>query len=171
MKKLLISFLIALTILLVGCSMIKDKRDQLESYESESTIYARYKNQVLDCLEAGDREGLTALFSENVRNSDNFDEEIDELFKIWGDYAISDRDSVPTYSGPRNRAWDYGEYTYDVLGFEFGPFDLGEIDYMSMYVCVANSDEENIGLLQICLIHDIFLEADEIVFTIGEIEY
>jgi len=168
MKKILISLLIVLTILLVGCSMIKDKRDQLESYESERAIYARYRNQVLDCLEAGDREGLIALFSENTRNSDNFDEEIDDLFKIWGDYYIPDRDSIPTLSGPRNRAWDNGEYSYDILGFEYGPFELGEIDYLRMYVCVAHSDEDNVGLIQLCLIHDIYREPDEVVLLVGE---
>ncbi len=168
MKKKILAILLTLTLLLSGCSVIENKMDQINNYEPEHVIYERYRDGVLDCLESGDREGLEAFFSENARTSEEFDEQMDELFEIWGDYSIPDRDSIPTLSGPRNRAWDNGEYSYDILGFEYGPFDLGEIDYLRMYVCVAHSDEDNVGLIQLCLIHDIYREPDEVVLLVGE---
>jgi len=171
MKKKILAILLTLTFLLSGCSVIEDKMDQINNYEPEHVIYERYRDDVLDCLESGDREGLEELFSENARESDNFEKDLDKLFEIWGDFSIPDRENLGIWSGPRNRAWDYGECSWDVLSFELGPFALGEIDYLCIHVCVDHADEDIIGLMQVCLIHDIYPGADDIVHTVGDLDY
>lgn len=164
MKNKILAILLILTLLLSGCSEIKLKMEQIENYESEESICQRYSYEVLDYLESGDKDGLKSMFSEDVRNMDDFDEEIDELFEIWGDYTIEDRESLDIRSGGRESAWDYGEWTRDTILINVKDLQIEEIDFMGICVCLVDADEENIGVQRITLWND---SENEVIFAVG----
>ena len=153
-----------LTLLLSGCSELKLKMDQIENYESSESMGERYAYEILDYLEAGDKEGLKSMFCEAVRDTDDFDEEIDELFEIWGDYTIEDRETLNIRSGGRESAWDYGEWTRDTILINVKDLQIEEIDFMGICVCLADADEENIGVQRITLWDD---SENEVIFAVG----
>lgn len=167
MKKRILAILLMLTLLLSGCSEIKLKMDQIENYESSESMGERYAYEILDYLEAGDKEGLKSMFCEAVRDTDDFDEEIDELFEIWGDYTIEDRETLDLSIGGRNRAWDYGEWTRDILGVHVSNLNNGGVTEFTFNVILAYSEDESIiGMNCIRLWGN-----DELILLVGEAQY
>ncbi len=164
MKKKLLAILLIFTLLLSGCSEIKLKMEQIENYESEESMGERYIYEVLDYLESGDKEGLKSMFSEAVRNMDDFDEEIDELFDIWGDYTIENRETLDIVCNGRERAWDYGEWTRDTIVFSVATLYIEGVDSMGICVSLADADEENIGVQRITLWDD---SENEVIFAVN----
>lgn len=164
MKNKILAILLILTLLLSGCSEIKLKMEQIENYESEESICQRYSYEVLDYLESGDKDGLKSMFSEDVRNMDDFDEEIDELFDIWGDYTIENRETLDIVCNGRERAWDYGEWTRDTIVFSVATLYIEGVDSMGICVCLADADEENIGVQRITLWDD---SENEVIFAVN----
>ncbi len=134
----------------------------LMEYSEDFIASERYINTIITCLEDGDKERLEALFSEEAREDKDFEEDLDMLFEMWGEYTITDRNVLEyRYGGGGGAEYDYSSGSINHIG-------NGEIDGIRFYaITVAFGSSKIEGIINIDfidsdneIIEDLFADND-----------
>ena len=173
---LLLSAALLIALCLSGCSLLKSNlMDRITS--EDGALVTDQSNEIIRCLTEKDREGFCALFSEQARQSDTFEQEVDALFDFFrcDAYIRAGFDDLAggggsMESGDRTEWYLHPEITYiEVLqDADDGSENVVDRYYGANYLWQVTDEEhpERVGLnyFEIYL-----LNTDEIV-TIGVFE-
>ena len=119
-SKGILAIFLAAAMIFCLCSCSSSRAKQLTSLMSEeSTKIEEQSTEIIRCLTEGDKEGFRSLFCSQVRQSDTFSQEIDDIFdffscEIYIKSEIDDSASGGTssYMGKRTKWYVTPEITY-----------------------------------------------------------
>ena len=173
---LLLSTVLLGALFLNGCSLLKSNlMDRITS--EDSALVTDQTNEIIRCLTEKDREGFCALFSEQARQSDTFEQEVDAIFDFFrcDVYIKAGFDDLAggggsMESGERTEWYLHPEITYiEVLqDADDGSEEVFDCYYGANYLWQVTDEEhpEKVGLNYF----EIYLLNTEEIATIGTFE-
>ncbi|MDR1821561.1 MAG: DUF5104 domain-containing protein [Oscillospiraceae bacterium] len=110
MKKKIIILLLAGVMLLTSCGNVLEnlRTSQLIDITTEENAKIQlFSSEILKCFEENDRQGLKAMFCEQIRTRSDLDGEIDKLFEYFGGDSYYTRDIIDSKGG--GESFDHGK--------------------------------------------------------------
>ena len=169
-KKNIISItMIVLMIFLTGCMFAdKNEPEEVDFHTSKRSEESDYCKEILDevirCLDEGDRDALIELFSESIKEEYNLAKQIRETLEEYDGKSIAydvyayERGSFHVMNG--YYVMKYGEVEYRKV-----IMDSGEEYYIRVFVCLVHDENpQHIGVVRIEI-----RDANDIGIVIGKI--
>ena len=170
MKKiymLILSFVLVFILLIIsGCHYADNYKNGQQKFYSQSQYANAILKDLLSALVNNDKQKIFDLFSEDVRNSDGFDAEIERLINYFdGNVIFYDEIRTPA-SGERYRD---GELVYARIGNALTEkivtdFDTYEMSFSAVIINKEKSTQEGIWRIWIG-------KSDEDYMVIGSDDY
>jgi len=155
-KYLLLCCVLFITTTFIGCG-----DDALPEDKCDKKI-----EELFGCLNAQDADGLKSMFCEIIKNTENFDEQIQKALDFLEGEVISYRDSGGASSGYSRRWWKTTEFHYSAYIQDIET-SSGKIYVIRFYgKLINNSNEDTIGLSELyikdekgdeCIVGDYYL--------------
>jgi hypothetical protein len=106
-------------------------------------------DEIMNCLKTGNSEDLKDMFCTELKNSEGFDEKIDEIMSFIDGEIISY--NIPIGNGGRGETWERLEPNVKDVETDKGNFYR---IYISIYIENENPEKLGIHYLQIYLLGD-----------------
>ena len=112
-KKILRIFLsLIISVSLTGCGLIRGVKNQIDNFAENnepSRIY-EMSSEIMRCIDEKDKEGMKQLFCEKIRESEDFDQQIDSIFEFIDSGSTWSYNIKTTASG--GKSWNHGDVTH-----------------------------------------------------------